>query len=165
MGLSLRVSREARQRLDEAVAASGRSISAEAELRLEMALREERTLGDTLELAFGRQGAAVLEIIGHVMRQEGDWLDEPERFDRVYNKIKTILGAVAPTDYFPEEDAAARNQVVILLHHLFGPELPGPAWIRQAVRLRERLGPAASQRAMLFTGEMKARLTDRGEWP
>jgi len=138
-GLSLRVSRRVRELLEAASRQSGRSLSQEAELRLEQALQDERSFQDNLDYVFGSQGAALLGLIGFLMRQEGDWLDEPLAYATMRRRIELILDAAAPAGEARAADSAADADVMRLLRQLFSVS-PNAVWFRWHLYLRERLG-------------------------
>jgi hypothetical protein len=144
-GLSLRVSRRVREQLEAASRMSGRSLSQEAELRLESALQDERSFRDNLDYVFGRQGSAVLQMIGFLMREEGDWLDDASAFEAMRYRIHYILKAVGPPETPPVEDPKILRAPRQLLQRLFA-QSPDPVWFRWSIELRERLGPAVVAR-------------------
>lgn len=69
--LTLRIRDELRQSLENEAAKNQRSLSEEAEARLERRTREDRLLPDLLEISFGSQLAEMLLSIGKAMRQAG----------------------------------------------------------------------------------------------
>lgn len=66
--LSIRASAELKARLDAAAKERGRSLSQEAEVRLEQSFREDRPLLAALELAYDRPLAGLLVVVGDAMR-------------------------------------------------------------------------------------------------
>ena len=148
-GMSFRVSQAVRQALVAASEQSGRSISQEAELRLEMALRDERGFRDNLDHVFGPQGAAVLQMIGFLMRQDGDWIEDPMKFALMRRRIGLILDAIQPPEVpsIVEGELGALGDVRQIFHQLFARN-PNAVWLRWHLELRERLGDAAVGRIM-----------------
>src|SRR6476646_5919215 len=69
--LGLKVTGEIKQRLEAAARASGRTQSQEAESRLERSFQEQQLLPQLLVLAYGRSLAALLLILGRVMKDSG----------------------------------------------------------------------------------------------
>src|SRR3954468_22244904 len=69
--LGLRVSKHVKQQLNEAAKASGRSLSQEAELRLESSFKAQNAVFDALDLAFGRHWTGLLLAIAHVAQVSG----------------------------------------------------------------------------------------------
>jgi hypothetical protein len=68
VGLSLRVTPQTKRALDAAAAASGRSISQEAELWLEAAQRDRRILQDALALAYGEKIGGLMIYLGELLQ-------------------------------------------------------------------------------------------------
>jgi hypothetical protein len=68
VGLSLRVTPEVKRSLDAAAERSGRSLSLEAELRLESFSKDEHSLREALALAYGHRIAGLLLKIGDAMK-------------------------------------------------------------------------------------------------
>jgi hypothetical protein len=109
--LSLRITAELFEQLDQAAKAKGRTLSAEAEMRLEFAGRDERRLDEALELIFGRQLAGLLMLLGNVMRDAGqmghvvanrtvtvapDWMADAFAYRQVVRAVTKILMAFCP---------------------------------------------------------------------
>lgn len=129
--LGLRVTREAKRKLDLAATASGRSQSQEAELRLEHTFNEERAVLDVLDLAYGRRWTGLLLALAHVGQLTGtrgvfvsrwniegceDWLSDPYAYDQMVRAVNFILEAFRPKD------------TIVMPHELFG--LPAAAFER-----------------------------------
>lgn len=114
ISMSLRVSPEIKRRLDQAAAVSGRSLSQEAEMRLEQSFRDQALLSQLLELAFGRQLAGVLVTAGHAMRyasRDVDW------FDR-------WAGGVSGTDWSWTKNPWAFDEMVRAMNDAIAPLRP-----------------------------------------
>jgi hypothetical protein len=123
--LSIRVSAELKAWLNAEAKSSGRSLSQEAELHLEraqrdQALREQRWLPELLELAYGEQTAAVVMLLGPVIREialmagirdalagnevnetaidrpGSRWLDDPTTFAEVERAFQSVFDALRP---------------------------------------------------------------------
>jgi hypothetical protein len=107
--LGIRASADLKQRLDLAAKRNGRSLSQEAEHRLEESLRDE--LGQMLELAYGRPLAGLLMMIGHAMQLVGKraafeathsydaidrWPTNPYAFDQAVNAAAAVLEGMRP---------------------------------------------------------------------
>ena len=168
--LSIRITPALRTRLVSAAAANGRSITQEAELRLEQTVDQERSLVDALELGFGRQVAAVMLTIGYVIkgmqpdRRPGDigWLSDPEVFREIIDSINLLLQAIDPHPH-PAAWAALRRSwnhadqgdpalyASVMARTIADPDYADDftplipvirSWIGEAVvaRLRDRLG-------------------------
>jgi hypothetical protein len=152
--LTVRVSPDVRRALEEAAARSGRAISSEAEHALERALRDERSFDDNLVYVFGRQGGALLEVIGFMMRQRGDWLDDPAAFAAMRRRVDLVFDAVAPAGVVPA-DGSVDADVEALLGRLFRVN-PNAVWFRWAIHLHERLGAGAATRIMRWIAGRQA---------
>jgi hypothetical protein len=124
--LGFRVTPQLKQRLEEAATANGRSQSQEAELRLEQSFNHQELLPQVLALAYGRQMAAVVLMLGELMKRVGDlgeqlsyardtherdaetkarltgvrsrsgWLDIPYAFDQILKAVNLSLEALRP---------------------------------------------------------------------
>jgi len=105
--LSIRITPALRARLLSAAAANGRSVTQEAELRLEQSVDQERSLIDALELGFGRQVAGLMLAIGYLIkdvppaRRPGDigWLSNPEVLRAIVESINLLLQAIDPNPH------------------------------------------------------------------
>src|SRR4051812_29559407 len=69
--LSLRVRTETRSALEEAAAQNGRSLSEEAELRLDYTVRAEQGAEQLLDFAYGRPLSGLLLLMARVLREAG----------------------------------------------------------------------------------------------
>jgi hypothetical protein len=168
--LSMRITPALRARLVSAAAENGRSITQEAELRLEQTVDQERSLVGVLELGFGRQVAAVMLAIGYVIkgmqpdRRPGDigWLSDPEVFREIVDSINLLLQAIDPhphpaawavlrrsMNHEDQGDAALYASIVAqtIADSRFADDLAPlmpiiRSWIGEAAvaRLRDRLG-------------------------
>lgn len=69
--ISIRVTPQLKARLDRASTASDRSLSQEAELRLEQTFRDQDALLSAMELAYGQSLAGLLQVVGAVMHGTG----------------------------------------------------------------------------------------------
>jgi len=99
--------------LDDSAAKSGRSQSQEAEFRLERSFHDQDLLNETMTLAYGSEGGAILAIIGAIIREvgfwapqiaiidkssNGRWIDNRFLFDEVVGALNQIFGRLRPTD-------------------------------------------------------------------
>ena len=88
VNLSLRVTPEVKVGLEREAAAAGRSLSQEAEMRLEQSFRDQALLPQVLELAYGPQLSAMIMMAALAMKSAGalaafratNSLDEMERW-------------------------------------------------------------------------------------
>jgi hypothetical protein len=135
--LSMRITSDLWHRLDQAARASGRSLSAEAEFRLERSFQEQDLLDQVLTLAYGQQLGAVLMAVGTVMKVVGGgaalqstlsieaverWLDNPYAFAQALQAAVHVIGAMAPPGEV-ELNAHGRS----------------PEFVRQSERYGERM--------------------------
>lgn len=109
--LGLRVTKETKQRLDQAAHISGRSQSQEAELRLEQSFNSASALFDALDLAYGRHWTGLLLLLGQVAQLTGtraisasqfnfegseDWVSDPYAYDQAVRAMTFVLEAFRP---------------------------------------------------------------------
>jgi hypothetical protein len=107
----LRVTRETKQKLDQAANASGRSQSQEAELRLEQSFNSASALFDALDLAYGRRWTGLLLLLAQVAQLTGtrgvsasqfnfngceDWVSDPFAYDQAARAMTFVLEAFRP---------------------------------------------------------------------
>lgn len=71
--VGFRASGDLKDKLAAAAAESGRSLSAEAQFRLEQSFRDTGHVLDALPMAFGRELAGLLIGLGQVMKWTGDY--------------------------------------------------------------------------------------------
>jgi len=159
VGLSLRVTPECKARLDRAAQDSGRSLSQEAERLIEASLGKEELLSGVLQLAYGRQLAALLMTLGYVMRWIGReralgathsfdamdrWLEVPYAAAEAISAAKRVLEGYRPAGdpKFPEEinglpvappGETGVESADVLLRFLTGREVPPTQRIEQFV--------------------------------
>lgn len=114
--LNIRTTQEIRRNLENAAEVSGRSLAQEVELRIEHAIRAEEILERTLDLTYGAETAAVLEIFGELIRainlwgsntptneyDRAAWLNNRFLFDEAVAAFNRILDCLRP-----EGDAVA----------------------------------------------------------
>jgi hypothetical protein len=102
---------ESKARIERAARESGRSMAQEIELRLEQSFERETQAQHFSDLYFGRELAALLEMIGRAMRDTGahtaahsasrgdgsrNWLENPYGFDRAIRAVAKVLDALRP---------------------------------------------------------------------
>lgn len=118
--ISVRVSPDLKRFLDRESAANDRSLSAEAETLLERCRHDQTQAILFSEDQFGRQLAAILEIIGRSMRDSAlvaamkvqranpDWTADPYLYDQAARAAAAVIEALrpegdpAPTGDMPE---------------------------------------------------------------
>jgi hypothetical protein len=107
--LGIRTTAALREALLNATRASGRSMAAEIEFRLEQSFHDERRLEQVLELTFGRQAAGLMVALGLAAREAAEkaeatsssaklrpWLSNPYVFDQVANAVYEVLDCIEP---------------------------------------------------------------------
>ena len=107
--VGFRSPRDLKKKLESAAAAAGRSLSTEAQMRLDLSFRDLDAFDKAIELSHGRQIAGVLMLLGRVMRDagahgahlstgtiDGNWLADPFAFDQVAKAVTTALEAFRP---------------------------------------------------------------------
>ena len=110
--LGLRVTPEMKRRLDDAAKRSGRSQSQEAEFRLERSFDRTDLLSEALRLAYGRDLAGILMMLGSAMlwadtfhhvdnqkrKAKGPWRwgSDADGYNEVVKAAVTILEALRP---------------------------------------------------------------------
>jgi hypothetical protein len=86
------------------------SLSEEVENRLGRSLLNQQIMVEALELAYGREAAAILIILGSVMTDAGrtaglisrgllaemEWLSDPYAYSQATQAVNTILAAIKP---------------------------------------------------------------------
>ena len=120
VGLSLRVTPEMKRLLDAAAASSGRSLSQEAEVRLEQSFRDEDLLPQILDMAFGPQTAGLLLLLGQCVRRvengakwmaraSGEeaptWTDNPWLYRQVEDAVNLVMERLRPVGEVAEPPA------------------------------------------------------------
>ena len=109
--LGIRASATLKARLQEAADRNGRSLSQEAEIRLEQSFRDDDLLPQLMAGAYGRQLAAMLMVMGAAMSDVGrvvaatevktpnwleDWFNNPFTFDQAARAAHIVLQSFAP---------------------------------------------------------------------
>jgi hypothetical protein len=109
--VGFRAPRELKERLETTAATSGRSLSTEAQIRLEKSFEKQDLLSDSLELAYGARLAGIVLLVGNLMKQTGllggfasigsaeardKWLDDPYAYDQALKAALIILEAFRP---------------------------------------------------------------------
>jgi hypothetical protein len=161
--LTLRIRDEVRATLQKGAGASGRSVSEEAETRIEQSYRDQDSARLFSDLYYGRKLAALLEVIGRALRDagthaaanaaraglgSGEWLDNPYGFDiavkaatRVLDRLRPLGEITAPPAQFPAEAMMSEAIANGLLNAIAHPDHPGGDFMEEwAAAVRARLG-------------------------
>jgi len=109
--VGFRAPRELKERLEAAAARSGRSLSTEAQIRLEKSFEKQDLLGGALELAYGPHLAGILMLASEVTSEVGrlggftsgasgeamdNWLEDPFAYDQAAAAAYMVLDAFRP---------------------------------------------------------------------
>ncbi|UYO37483.1 hypothetical protein KQX62_12010 [Rhodopseudomonas palustris] len=117
--LNMRTTFEVRQQLENAARNSGRSLTQEAEYRIDRTFQTERLLSDVLSLAYGPRLAGLLLAIGDAAKDTVvsislnklddvtgmKWVDDPSAYDQVAKAVSEIVEAFRPEGEIPEPGA------------------------------------------------------------
>lgn len=114
---SLRIAPSLRERLESAAAENGRSITQEAELRLDQTFLIQDLLDQVLDLAFSHVNADLLQILGTIVKKAslaaraigGDyyWRDDGSVFKATQDLIAEVFSELRPAD--TANDLQTRN--------------------------------------------------------
>jgi hypothetical protein len=140
--VSFRVSDALRHKLSLSARASGRNLSAEIEVLLELALAEQQPAPRAWMHAYGMSAAAILFLAAEAGREWGeDWPLDYGATAGVRLKLDQILGLLQGYDV----PAHPHSPAYRLLWRFFGSK-PRPADARVAEWLKDCLGEAATAR-------------------
>ena len=179
MSLGLKVTSDIKGRLENAARASGRTQSQEAEVRLERSFDHQELLPQVLELTYGRQLAAVLLMLGQVMKTAGEsaafsetvhpgssfrpegvrkWFDSPYGYDQAVRAAVRILDALRPrgNSEMPKDMRHGQLDLAYVEEHLG--ERVANGLLEEAAYGRSR---ANSQEGARIYHKMLGRLTKR----
>ncbi len=110
--LGIRATANLKRRLVSEADRNDRSLSQEAELRLERSFERQDLAEEVLTVAYGRQLAGLLTALGRTMKDAGtmagfqstftlegssDWLENPYAFDQAARAVTTIIEAFRPS--------------------------------------------------------------------
>lgn len=130
--LGIRASADLKRRLAGAAQTNGRSLSQEAELRLENSFRDQDATLSALELSFGSELAAILLILGKRIvllssienyltgtkhENVSAWLYDPYVFDQSLKMINAIIEGFRPEgdpDFYTQPGALQKLELADL---------------------------------------------------
>ena len=163
--LSMRITPQIRERLVAGAEINGRSITQEAEFRLEQSFGQQSLFDEVLDLAYGPRVAAFLRLIGRILTDTGphaaykktgkletaiNWISDAFAFDQAEKAVLLALEAFRPNGDKtppPQPDEAsrlgemmARGVLIALKDRDCGGEIG--EWARP---IRERLGEIVEQ--------------------
>jgi hypothetical protein len=153
VGLSLRVTPRVKLALEAEAEAAGRSLSQEAEIRLEYSFDRQQLFDQVLDLTYGDPHlVALLMTMGEAMRDtltmikaEPGWIDDPIAFGQITEAACNVIGAYRPAGSAASEGASGSAMArFTILRLLQGSPRPWVTWVRRRIdaalidRLRER---------------------------
>jgi hypothetical protein len=109
--LTLRAHDDMRAKLEKGANAYGRSLSEEAEFRLNHSFEVESQFDQMLDLAFGSQLGGLMMLIGYLLRDVGnsagfgstftlvgakEWLNNPYAFDQATKALAALMEQLRP---------------------------------------------------------------------
>lgn len=115
--LGLRVTPALKKKLNDASNASGRSLSQEAEIRLEYSFNTTNVLFEALDLAYGRRWTGLLLALAQVAQLTGtralavsqwefngceDWVLDPYAYNQALSALNVVLEAFRPSAAIPD---------------------------------------------------------------
>ena len=190
--IGVQVAPNVKTRLEASAERSHRSLSREAEFRLDRSFDREDLLSEALALAYGRKVAGILLAIAYVMDAASrlaerniwnpfrkDWTDDPERFDHAVQAATALLYAVRPPGEIPDRSSERSSDrrdpgtwlISELLLALRDDNSEFPAEVATEVKqllgpLAERMTENAAAAVGNQSGSPKLRLpvSDTGEW-
>lgn len=149
-------------RLDAAAKVSGRTQSQEAEMRIERSFDRQDLLSEVLTLAYGREAAGLLMLLGLVMIQAGEfphiycgaaaegvgsWTDNPAAFANVTHAVLALLDAAKPEERSYKGPGSGLNCATELIEAIEDPNARNQftAHSRVTATIRSLLGPIADR--------------------
>ena len=109
--LKIRIHERTRAALEKLAAENGRSLSEEAEHRLDYSLVAQGALAQTLDLSFGRGVSGLLILLGRILQDTGshagfastqtidgaeNWLNDPYAFNQATAAVASIFEELRP---------------------------------------------------------------------
>jgi hypothetical protein len=109
--VGFRAPRELKEQLEEAAAQNGRSLSTEAQFRLNQSFAEEIAYGGAelrrmvyrMSVAFGHSGATHAASLGHTDRAPDDWIKDPEVYRSAMAGAVAALALAYPGGMSPDD--------------------------------------------------------------
>jgi hypothetical protein len=144
-----------RQKLEDATRKSGRSVSEEIERRLEYSFRDEDVLASAADLAYGREIAALVDILGRVLDSidihatlagpPKRLLHSPFWFDQATAAVCAILDRFRPSSEIDEAPKGFEKKVGAMVAQAFlqsalDPSKAARSDAAMAMRNHSRLG-------------------------
>ena len=192
VSLGLRVTAEVKERLDAAAERKGTSQSTEAAVRLEQSFDRESLLTEVLVLAYGRELAGILMMLGIAMEDVSNlfmdttkrrhhsipWTEHPVAYELAIRAAVTVLFALRPvgnvthTNLMRQRYEGQSADILTELIHAVrrgdskNPSFttpPAPPWC-DARTIRSLLGPIAgrARHPKFLAAERRTILPDKG---
>jgi hypothetical protein len=146
--LSMRTTPSTRARLEAAAAENGRSITQEAEIRLDQSFGTQDLLDQVLELTFGRIDGDLVYVLGKILQTATSqanvfthaqcWCDDPSAFKATETFIKSLFDRLRPK---ADADDGRAEIIQYFTGRAIIQELAGDKWISER---SERLGYRAN---------------------
>ncbi len=166
VALSLRMTPALKRRLDAAAEKGGRSLSQEAEVRLERSFDHQDLLSEVLTIAYGKELAGILMFLGGTMlftdsyyqaesnrdrpnpraSYKGAWAPSPDGYDQCVQAALAVLEALRPAGA-PNTTSAAGIEVASAISKAVrgDPNAPVNPFTEDAATIRSLLGPIAER--------------------
>jgi hypothetical protein len=159
--LGIRVTPEMKQRLERTASLNGRSQSQEAEIRIERSFDREDLLPEVLTLAYGREVAGILMMLGVVMTEAGYlshamdavhpaelWTDDSDAFHLAIQAATALLNAARPLGRAASNSRLGLQCAFEMINALRGKPMQRKRYTRyarSAHTIRPLLGPIAAR--------------------
>jgi hypothetical protein len=131
VNITLRVKEGLRDSLEKAARAHGVSLNTEIADRLEHARDRQSLLMEVLTLAYGRELAGILVLVGAAMtvagqlQAGGDWTADPHAYDDAVLEAARVLEALRPGGAPPKVvDQMVWAHAFQIVHQFAGPNPP-----------------------------------------
>jgi hypothetical protein len=167
VALSLRMTPALKRRLDAAAEKGGRSLSQEAEVRLERSFDHQDLLSEVLTIAYGKELAGVLKFLGDTMlfadsyyqaesnrdrppipgaSYKGAWAPSPDGYDQCVQAALAVLEAMRPAGAPNTKSNAGIEVASAITKAVRGdPNAPANPFTEDAATIRSLLGPIAER--------------------
>jgi hypothetical protein len=146
--LSMRTTPSTRARLEAAAAENGRSITQEAEIRLDQSFGTQDLLDQVLELTFGRIDGDLVHVLGKILQTATSqanvfthaqcWCDDASAFKATETFMKALFDGLRPKD---DADDVRAETLQYFMGRAIIQEFSGDKWISER---SERLGYRAN---------------------
>jgi len=162
--VGFRCPRKLKGLLEDAAAASGRSLSTEVQVRLENSVRDQRLFDEALDIEYGDGTAGIVALLREIIKlvastatRGATWMSHPVTFDQVIQAINLALDTLRPPgdpDHLSFNDMlwsegidpvmwkkAGQIRAAVLLDAVVDPPAANTGLGPRAKPLAEKLGP------------------------